>query len=154
MSEFTTQIEINAPADDVFSYVTDISRMPEYMPTLQDASAVGDGKIRMKGEVKGHSYDRTGWFQTHEFNRTMLWGSDGDNQYSGDLEVVDQHGTSVLHINLMFGALPDMSDEDRKKLEAHAPQIQQGLDESAAGIKKACEAAFASVSGQSKGYVS
>jgi len=154
MSEFSTQITIEAPADDVFSFVTDFDHMHEYLPTVEKATPAGDGQIRMQGEVNGRRYDTTGWFQTHEFNRTMLWGAKGANDYTGDLEVMDQGDRCTLTIHLKFEFLPEVSAEDRKKLEAHWPQIQQGLDESGQNIKRLCEESVGANVHESKGYLS
>jgi len=154
MSQFSTRIDIDAPADEVFSFVTEAANMPKFLPTLDEAVAIGDNKIRMKGEVDGHKYDTIGWFQVHEFNRTMLWGAEGMNNYSGDLEVLDQHGSCVLVINLKFEAMNDLPEEARSKLKAHEPEIQKGLEQSAQNVKSICEESKVRGREKSHGYVS
>lgn len=154
MSQFSTQINIDAPAEEVFAFVTDFNNMSEYLPTVKKAMPAGNGQIRLQGEVNGHTYDSTGWYQTHEMNRTLLWGAKGANEYSGDLEVMAQGDKSVLTINLKFDALPEVSPEDRKKLEAHEPEIKKGLDEAGKRVKELCEQAFVPSAANNKGYVS
>ena len=153
MSNFSTQVQIDATADDVFAFVTNFNNMPEYLPTVERATSAGDGHIHMEGEVKGHRYDTVGWFQVHEFNRTMLWGAKGQNDYSGDLEVMEQGDGCLLAINLKFEELPDLSQENRKRIEDHMPEIEKGLDEAGKRVKELCEQAAVS-SPKSKGYVS
>ena len=152
MSEFSTRIEIDAPAEDVFAFVIDFDNMPEYLPVTKKASPAGEGQIRMQGEMNGRTFDTVGWFQVHEFNKTMLWGAKGDNDYSGDLEVMDQGQSCVLSINVKVGSLPDASDEDRKKLESRKSEIQKSLDEVGRKIKRLCESAAVPRKEPSRGY--
>jgi hypothetical protein len=153
MSDFSTRISIEAPADEVFSFVTDFDNMPQYLPTLRRATPAGEGHVRMEGEVNGHPYDSTGWYQIHELNRTMLWGAKGANDYTGDLEVMDQGEFCQLTINLKYVDLPNVSVEDRTKLKAHEPQIQQGLDEAGRKVKDSCEKASLHMADKRKGYL-
>jgi hypothetical protein len=153
MNEFATRVSIEAPADDVFAFVTDFNNMSQYLPTVQRATPAGEGQIRMEGEVKGHRYDTVGWFQVHEFNRTMLWGAKGQNDYSGDLEVMEQGDSCQLTINLKFDELPGLSEDNRKQIQTHMPEIKRGLDEAGQRIKSQCEQATAGVP-KSKGYIS
>ena len=153
MREFSTHVTINAPADEVFAFVTDFDHMHEYLPTVDKATPTGDGQIRLQGNSGGKPYDTEGWYQTHDFNRTMLWGAKGANDYTGDLEVMDEGEQCTLTIHLKFEMLPAMSEEDRKSLEAHWPEVQKGLDEAANNVKRYCEEA-APVTSQTKGYLS
>jgi len=154
MSQFSTSETIHAPADEVFAFVTNFANMPLYLPTVQTATPAGEGQIRMTGGVDGKTYDTVGWYQVHSFNNTMLWGAKGQNEYSGDLEVVDEGDQCALTINLKFEALPEVTPEDRKKLEAHMPQIKQGLEEAGKRIKQLCEESFSHVGKGQKGYLS
>lgn len=155
MSEFVSKIDISAPADDVFAYVTDISRMPEYLPTLQKAMPAGDNKIRMQGQAGGHPYDAEGWFQVHQNERTMLWGSDGQNRYSGNLEVMSQGDVCLLTVTLKFEASPGMDADFAKLMEHRKSEIQDGLQHSLESIKYCCEQNLAGMRGsRSSGYVS
>ena len=154
MSQFSTSETIHAPADEVFSYVTNFANMPIYLPTVESATPAGEGQIRLKGQVNGKTYDTVGWYQVHTFNNTMLWGAKGADEYSGDLEVVDEGEQCALTINLKFESLPEVSPQDRKKLEAHMPQIKQGLEEAGKRIKQLCEQSFAKVDKNQKGYLS
>jgi uncharacterized protein YndB with AHSA1/START domain len=153
MSEFVAKIEIDAPADEVFAYVTDISRMPEYMPTLHKATSAGDNRIRMQGEADGHPYDAEGWFQTHELERTMLWGSDGQNRYTGHLEVMSQGESSILTVTLNFEASSGMDKDFQKLMEQRKSAIQEGLEHSVQSIKSCCEEMPAPFSPRNSGYV-
>ena len=153
MNEFSTQVTVKAPADDVFSYVSDISRLPDYVPTVHRAAPAGDGHIRFEGERDGHPYETTGWYQTHEFNRTMLWGAEGANRYSGDLEVLEQGPACLLKLNLRLSAMPEVKPQVRERLESRGPAIQRELDAAAHKIKKLCEQEFANAPSKPKGYV-
>ena len=152
MSEYFAKTEIDVPADDVFAYVTDISRMAEYLPTVKKATPLAENKIRVQGEVNGHSYDADGWYQIHEFERTMLWGSDGGNRYSGHLEVMRLEARSQLSVTLSFEPGPGMDMEFKELVTDRSADIQQGLERSVQSIREACEKAMAGTRHRS-GYV-
>ena len=153
MSEFVASTEINASADEVFAFVTDFNRMPEYMPTLHKATPAGDNRIRMQGQANGHPYDADGWFQTHEMERTMLWGSDGENRYSGHLEVMNQGDRCILTVALKFEASPGMDKEFEHLMNERRDKIQEGLQRSVESIKSCCEEAATHVPARNSGYV-
>jgi uncharacterized membrane protein len=153
MSEFSTHVRIDAPADEVFAYVTDFDNMPDYLPMVDKARPEGEGRIRLEGSgAKGQKFDNVAWFQTHEFNRTMLWGATGANDYAGDLEVMDQGDACELTINVKFESLPELSQEERERLKAQEPQIQNSLEESANRIKAACERSYVPTKERARGY--
>ncbi len=155
MSQFEAKIQIGASAEDVFDYVTDISRMPEYMPTLRKAVPAGDNKIRMQGEAGGHPYDADGWYQVHQREHTMLWGSDGPNRYSGHLEVMSQGDFCILMVGLNFEASPGMDSDFATLMEHRKVQIQEGLQRSVESIKSCCEENRAAVrKSKYSGYMS
>jgi hypothetical protein len=143
------------PADDVFAFATDFSRMPEYLPTVHKVIPTGNNKIRIQGEAAGHPYDVEGWFQTHMNERTMLWGSDGVNRYSGHLEVMSQGNECLLTISMRFEASPGKEEDFAKVMETRKDAIQRELEDSVASIKRACEASMVGVrESRNSGYVS
>lgn len=154
MKEFFAKTQINAPADEVFAFVTDFTRMPQYLPTLHKATPVGENKVRIQGESAGHSYDVEGWFQTHLNERTMLWGSDGANHYSGDLEVMSQGESCILAVTLKFEASAGMDGSFEKLMESRNDEIQRGLDDAVSSIKRACEESLVGTrDARNSGYV-
>ncbi len=83
MAEYTDRIDVAAPADAVFQFVSDVENLPKYLPTMHHAHTQGAGRIEVDGEANGHAYHSDGWFKVDQAGRSMSWGSDGENDYSG-----------------------------------------------------------------------
>ncbi|RYG39352.1 SRPBCC family protein [bacterium] len=135
MQTFRTEIQIDSNPDQVFAYVTDFENMDKYLTTLHHASPAGEGKIEVEGEVEGHHYDRDGWFEKDEAERTMEWGSNGASVYNGHLAVRELMGNSLLEIMLNFGAQPGEEAEFEQTIQSRGPAIQDGLERAAQAIR-------------------
>ena len=156
MTEYTSQTTIDAPADEVFAFVSEVNRLPEYLPAVKESSADGNGHAHIRIEFGGQSYETDCWYQLHEHNRTMLWGSTGRNKYSGDLEVMDQGATCILTINLKFEPAAGTEDAFKQEMGARHAQIHQDLAKALEAIKEICEQATGPVpvkAGQDQGYL-
>ena len=71
----------------------------------------------------------------------MEWGSDGENQYRGWLEVRDNGGataTTVI-VHLSFEANPAMSKRFEQQTGDRDRTIQEGLQNALQSIKNLCE---------------
>ena len=152
MNDFETRIQIDAAADDVFSFVTDFSHMQEFLPSVKKMTPIDDGHVRLEGEMYGKAYEAVGWFQIHPFNRTMLWGDTKAKEYNGDLEVIEDGDSCQLVIHLKFQEVTD-KPEAGSKPGSHVRKIQESLDESAKKIKSECERAFVAAKNR-RGYLS
>jgi uncharacterized membrane protein len=139
MSKYTSQILIDAPADEVFAYVSDTNRMPEYLPTVHGAMHQGAGRILVKGEAAGHPYESDGRYEVDEDARTMRWGSDGEHHYSGHLEVQDRGNQCFLSVTLDFEPNAGLDEEFKKQMGGRDTAIREGLEASLRSIKNLCE---------------
>lgn len=139
MSKYTSQTLIDAPADEVFAYVSDTNRMPEYLPTVHGAMHQGVGRILVKGEAAGHKYESDGRYEVDEDARTMRWGSDGEHRYSGHLEVQDRGNQSFLSVTLDFEPSPGLDEEFKRQMGSRDQAIREGLETSLRSIKNLCE---------------
>lgn len=139
MSHYTCQTTVNAPADEVFAYVTNVERMPEYLPTLHEAHRQGEDRVAMKGEAAGHPYSADGNFVIDQDGRTMRWSSDGEHRYSGHLEVQDQGSACNVSVTLDFEPNPGMDEDFKREMGSRDAAIQDGLEKSLQSIKNQCE---------------
>lgn len=157
MSQYTSQTTVNAPADEVFRFVTDFDRMHDYLPTLQRATPQGEGRIQVEGNAAGHPYNADGWFEADENRRTMRWGSDGEHKYSGHLEVQDRGAGCEVSVTLDFEPNPGMDEEFRKQMGSRDAAVREGLDKALQSIKNICEGTggkVPSAADERRGYVS
>ncbi len=59
--EFDESMRIDAPATQVFDFVSKVQNLPKYLPTTRKATAEQGGRVRVQGEAEGHSYDADGY---------------------------------------------------------------------------------------------
>jgi uncharacterized protein YndB with AHSA1/START domain len=112
VADYEQSMTINAPPEQVFSWVSDVGNLPGYLPPVTDASVEGPSvegtpgqRVRLSLEFpNGSSFDSEGYLSADERERRMEWGAEGDRDYSGWL-TVDNHGEgqSEVLVHLSFG---------------------------------------------------
>ena len=99
MADYEQSKAINAPAEEVFAWLTDVGNLSGYLPPVTDASIEGPSaegspgqKVRMALEFpNGSSFESEGYLATEERERRMEWGAETNRDYSGWLTVAN-HG--------------------------------------------------------------
>ena len=105
MSEFEHTTSIDASADQVWSFISDVSNLPKYLPTTHSAQSQGDERVRVQGEAQGHEYDSDGYFKQDRENYRLEWGADED-YYKGWLELKEDGNSSDMTVHLTFTGAP------------------------------------------------
>lgn len=103
MTTFTATTTVEAPAEALFEYLSEVSNLPEYFPSMTSARSVDGGKaVHTTAELDdGTKHEGTAWFETEEDANSIRWGSEGDNDYHGELEVTSTgDSTSTVEITL------------------------------------------------------
>ena len=139
MAEYEHSLTVQARADEVFGFVSDISNLPKYLPTTHHAEAQGGERVRVRGEAGGHPYDSDGHFRVNTTEHRMEWGSDGENNYSGWLEVQDRGETSEVTVHLSFAPRPDLSQRMDEQTGDRNQTIQEGLQTALTSIQNLVE---------------
>ena len=139
MAEYEHTIVVNASADTVFDYVSDVRNMPRYLPTTHQAESQGPDRVRVQGEVRGRAYDSDGWLRLDRTEHRMEWGSDGENQYSGWMEVEGDEGGSAVTVHLSFVPRRHQEVQFEQQTGDVDATIQQGLEAALRSIKSQCE---------------
>jgi hypothetical protein len=141
MSEYQNSIVIAAHPNKVFDFVADISNLPQYLPTVHNATLVSDDHIRVQGEAAGHKYDDTGYFRADKEIRKLEWGSDGESNYSGWLKVdqgEDPSSTNItVHISHSINA--EQQQQFEKKDINWDTMMNEGISKTLQSIKNICE---------------
>jgi uncharacterized membrane protein len=155
MPTYTASQIISAPANEVFAFVSDISRMPEYLPTVHQARPQGHNRVEMEGNAAGHEYKSDGWLEADEKIHTMRWGSDGESDYSGHLEVQNRGEDSFVTVTLNFNPPAEMDHEFQRRMGSRDAAIKEGLQKALHSIKNVCEGTGVKVRtfADQKGYV-
>jgi len=159
LSQYQSSITVACPPDQVFEFVSRPENMPQYLPTVHEARPQGEGRVEVDGNAAGHEYHSDGWFELDQQARTMKWGSDGENRYSGHLEVKDGGPQALVNITLNFDPRPDQEEAFRQQMGTRDATIRDGLSKALESIKNICEGHGGKVPSQAdrinhQGYVS
>lgn len=129
MGDFKATTTVDAAEDKLFDYVSTVGNLPMYFPRMTSA-APGDGEeVHTSAELPdGHHVEGDAWFRVDPDTRRVEWGSEGPNSYHGSLEVHDNGGNTEVHVQMHTTRVPDGDS-----------QVQQGLDETLANIKRLVE---------------
>ena len=124
MGDHTAAATVEAEPDAVYSYLADVSHLPDYFPMMTAAEKVpGEDAVRttavLEPEEDGRDEDegeRTvhgeAWFRTSDDERRIEWGSEGSSDYHGEIRVE-----------------PDGAGS-RISLLVHTHEDHEGIDES------------------------
>jgi uncharacterized membrane protein len=142
MSEYQRTIAIEAKPDDVFDFVSDINNLPKYLPTVESATPQHDGGVRVTGKAGDKAYDYEGYFRIDKESRHIEWGSNGEQEYSGWIQVengVEEVFTSRVIVHLTFEPNPEVARQLEKQAGDKDTAINEGIDEALRAIKNLCE---------------
>ena len=139
MAEYTDRIDVAAPADAVFDFVSDIENLPKYLPTVHHAHPQTGERVEVEGAANGHAYNSDGWFKVDEAARTMTWGSDGENDYSGRMSVKGDGSKAQVECSLKFTPNEAMRESMDKNQGGPTAAMTDGLRTSLESIKQICE---------------
>lgn len=127
MPEYEHSLTVQASPEAVFAFVSDVARLPEYLPTTHHAEALPGGRVRVQGEAGGHKYDSDGYFRTDAPNGRVEWGSDGGNRYDGWLEIDGVEDECEVTVHLNFQPKPEQSERMDAQTGNRDKTIQEGL---------------------------
>ena len=139
MPEYTDRIDVGAPADAVFAFISDVENLPKYLPTVQGAHSHGTDRVEVDGKANGHPYASTGWFKVDPETKVMSWGSDGDNDYAGRMTVTGDAQAAEVACTLRFSPTPEIKDAMDKHQGGPSAAMTDGLRASLKSIKQLCE---------------
>lgn len=118
-------VEVDAPADRLFDYLSDVSHLPEYFDSMTDAHRTDGDAVAVTAEVPGGGHQEgEAWFRVDDERRRIEWGSEGESDYHGWLEVDDRGDTSQVRVGI----------------HAVHDDVEDGLDRTLGNIKAKVEA--------------
>ena len=123
----------------MFRFVSDIKNLPKYLPTVSGAHPQPDERVAVDGKANGHPYSSDGWFKVDQAARTMTWGSDGENDYSGKMAVSGQGDTCTVSCSLQFTPTGPIKESMDRNQGGPSAAMTDGLKASLASIKEICE---------------
>jgi uncharacterized membrane protein len=134
MADYEGSTTVDAPADDLFDYLSKVENLPHYFDRMTSARNLPGDEVEVEAKVEpadagasGGEPERTvggdAWFRIDADGRTLAWGSEGPHDYHGQLEVTPSgQASSTVTVRL------------RTMHEAEG--IQDGIDETLANIQR------------------
>jgi uncharacterized membrane protein len=140
-TEFEQSIQVNAPVEGIFNFLADIKNVPQYLPTVKNAQPQEGERIRTQGQAGDRSYDSDGHFRIDKQAHRLEWGSDGENDYRGWMEVQEQGSRSQVTVHIHYAPKPEVAQH----MAEQAPEgsfesaMNEGISKTLASIKRICE---------------
>lgn len=126
MGNYEHSTTVMTDPDALFDYLADIHHLPDYFAAMRSAEPAGDDAVHTVAEVDGTEREGEAWFTTDPDARRLRWGSEGPNDYSGELEVTGADGGAAVTVRL-----------HTERVEGHG--IDEGLQKTLAQIKRNVE---------------
>lgn len=145
MSDYERTTPIQAPAESVFAWVSDLANLPRYLPKLHAVEREGEGRIRVSGEAHRERLEAAGEFHSDPERLRMWWSTEGDHRYKGWLQVEPAGDHTDVTVHLFFS----FDDKAKQRMAARGydpgPEIEGGLARALASIRDHVEREYGGV---------
>jgi uncharacterized protein YndB with AHSA1/START domain len=135
MGTYESTTTVTAAPDELFAYLSDVHNLPEYFAAMKSADPAGHAEgdvppgseaVHTVAEVDGQRREGEAWFTTDADDRSLRWGSEGPNDYHGELRVDGSGESSQVTVRLHTE-------------HGEGARIQEGLEATLATIKQEVE---------------
>jgi uncharacterized membrane protein len=131
MADFTGSTRVEASADALFDYLSDVSNLPRYFARMTSAEPGEGEEVRTTASMPdGTEVGGDAWFRVDPERRHLEWGSEGPSSYGGQLDVTEAGSGAVVELRL-----------HTTRAEPGDQEVQDGIDETLAKIKELTEGA-------------
>ena len=128
MADFEATTQVAAPASTLFDYLARVENLPRYVDRMTAAVPAGGEAVTVTARMPdGQEVQGEAWFRVDHEARTLAWGSEGPNDYSGRLEVTGDAGASSVTVHVSTARTEDA-------------EVQDGVDATVARIRELVEA--------------
>jgi uncharacterized protein YndB with AHSA1/START domain len=128
MAEFEAERVVPATAEQVFAVVSDLDRLPEWLPDPVDVRPTGDGEVH--ADVPERGVDSQGTVQVRPEQLRVEWGH--APEYAGWLQVQHSEGSrSTVLLHLSF-----LGDQPETHGGSPAADVRQWLDDALASLER------------------
>lgn len=100
MGDYEDSIIVTADPDALFDHLREVGNLPDYLPAMTSAAPAGDGAVHTVAEVGGTRREGEAWFTADARTRSLRWGSEGPDDYRGELAVTGVDGAAEITVRL------------------------------------------------------
>jgi carbon monoxide dehydrogenase subunit G len=119
MPEFSRSTTIDATPDELFEFLSRVENLPQYFTGLTEAHHTQGDEVHVTADpaVTGGSGDARGevhaeaWFRIDADQRALAWGSEGEHDYRGELQVTPDGDNARVSLHL------HTEHDDRESIE-------------------------------------
>ena len=133
MADYERTTTIDAPAEDLFEYLSKVENLPSYMDRMTSAHNLPGDEVEVEAKVEPEDVggDSSGgertvggeaWFTIDADNMKLAWGAEGPHDYKGELEVTPDGAASQVTVRL--------------HTTHEAEGIEDGIDQTLANIQR------------------
>jgi uncharacterized membrane protein len=130
MPDYQQATSVDAPAVALFAYLADVRNLPRYFEAMVDAEPADGEAVNVTAEVHGERQQSQAWFRVDRDAQRISWGSEGPDDYHGELEVTG--GAEGANVQVSLHTERVASDE-----------VDEGLRTTVANVKRLVEAGAA-----------
>src|SRR3954451_3546039 len=107
MADYERTTTIDAPADDLFEYLSKVENLPTYMDRMTSAHNLPGDEVEVEAKVEPgdvgspdgeKAVGGEAWFRIDADHMTLTWGSEVPHDYRGELEVTPDGAASRVTV--------------------------------------------------------
>jgi len=128
---YSRETRVSVDEKAAYAYLSDVQNLPSYFPMITEAKETSGDEVETTavieppGEEK-HTVHGTAWFKHDDGAKKVTWGSEGPNDYHGEIDVdADGDGASTVRFTL--------------HTESGHPGVEESIDETLATIQRQLE---------------
>jgi uncharacterized membrane protein len=100
MPDYQRSAKVQASADALFDYLSDINNLPKYFNRMTSARSAGPDEVYSTANVNGKEVEGKAKFNVDKAAKKLQWSSEGPNDYHGELEVTGEGNASQVAVKL------------------------------------------------------
>ncbi len=132
MSEHEVSRVVQATSAEVFAVVSDVGRLPDWLPSVEQADTLPDGEVHVEGDAGGGGYASEGFWRPSPDQLRVEWSTPSrggePGAYAGWLQVEDRTEGCEVVVHLSFlaeEAPPQVERALAQALEALADLVER-----------------------------
>jgi carbon monoxide dehydrogenase subunit G len=126
---------VRVSAESLFTFLAKAENLPRYFPRITSARPTGDEMVDVTAVIDPAGEDEKtvegeAWFRVDDDRMQIEWGSEGPNDYRGDLEVTDEGDASRVSLGLHTeSAHPGVQDSLEETLDRVVQLVEGDADD-------------------------